>query len=77
MAKELSIFVDESGDRGGRARYYLLTLVFHDQAKSIADAVTSYEAKLARADLPNIPFDYFTAFATPFQTSLLQCSTVG
>ena len=56
MAKELSIFVDESGDRGGRARYYLLTLVFHDQAKSIADAVTSYEAKLARADLPNIPF---------------------
>ena len=55
MAKELSIFVDESGDRGGRARYYLLTLVFHDQAKSIADAVTSYEAKLARADLPNIP----------------------
>lgn len=56
MAKELSIFVDESGDRGGKARYYLLTLVFHDQANSIAEAVTGYEAKLARADLPNIPF---------------------
>lgn len=56
MAKELSIFVDESGDRGGKARYYLLTLVFHDQADSIAEAVTGYEAKLARADLPNIPF---------------------
>lgn len=28
MAKELSIFVDESGDRGGKARYYLLTLVY-------------------------------------------------
>ena len=56
MAKELSIFVDESGDRGGKARYYLLTLVFHDQASSIAEAVTGYEAKLARADLPNIPF---------------------
>ena len=56
MAKELSIFVDESGDRGGKARYYLLTLVFHDQADSIAEAVTVYEAKLARADLPNIPF---------------------
>lgn len=40
MAKELSIFVDESGDRGGKARYYLLTLVFHDQADSIAEAVT-------------------------------------
>ena len=56
MAKELSIFVDESGDRGGKARYYLLTLVFHDQADSIAEAVTGYEAKLARVDLPNIPF---------------------
>lgn len=56
MAKELSIFVDESGDRVGKARYYLLTLVFHDQADSIAEAVTGYEAKLARADLPNIPF---------------------
>lgn len=56
MAKELSIFVDESGDRGGKARYYLLTLVFHDQADSIAEAVTGYESKLARADLPNIPF---------------------
>ena len=42
--------------RGGRARYYLLTLVFHDQADSVAEAVTGYEAKLARADLPNIPF---------------------
>lgn len=56
MAKELSIFVDESGDRGGKARYYLLTLVFHDQADSIAKAVTGHEAKLARADLPSIPF---------------------
>lgn len=56
MAKELSIFVDESGDRGGKARYYPLVLVFHDQADSIAEAVTGYEAKLARADLPNIPF---------------------
>lgn len=54
LAKEPSIFVDESGDRGGKARYYLLALVFHDQADSIAEAVTGYEAKLARADLPNI-----------------------
>ena len=43
-------------DRGDKTRYYLLTLVFHDQADSIAEAVTDYEAKLARADLPNIPF---------------------
>lgn len=56
MAKELSIFVDESGDRGGKARYYLLTLVFHDQAGSITEAVTGYEAKLARADLLTFRF---------------------
>lgn len=56
MAKELSIFVDESGDRGGKAPHYLLTLVFHDQADSITEAVTGYEGKLANADLPNIPF---------------------
>ena len=43
-------------DHGGKARYHLLTLVFHDQADSIAEAVTGYEAKLARADLLNIPF---------------------
>lgn len=49
MAKELGIFVDESDDRGGEARYYLLTLVFHDQADSIAEAVRGYEAKLTRA----------------------------
>ena len=56
MAKELSIFVDESGDRGDKARYYLLTLVFHNQADIIAEAVRGYEAKLTRADLPSIPF---------------------
>ena len=56
VSKELSIFADESGGRGGDARYYLLTLVFHDQADSIAEAVMGYESKLARADLPNIPF---------------------
>ena len=56
MARELSIFVDESGDRGGEARYYLISLVIHDQTKNITEAVTRYEAKLAKAGLPNIPF---------------------
>ena len=46
MAKELSIFVDESGDRGGKARYYLLTLVFNDQADSIAEAVRAMRPSL-------------------------------
>lgn len=56
MTKELSIFVDESGDRGGKARYYLLTLVFHDQADAIMDEVRGYEKRLAESGLPNIAF---------------------
>ena len=56
MARDLSIFVDESGDRGGKARYYLLALVIHDQADSISDKVARYEESLLRSDLPNIPF---------------------
>ena len=56
MTKELSIFVDESGDRAGKARYYLLTLVFHNQANSIMGEVEKYEARLAASGLPNVPF---------------------
>lgn len=50
------MLVDESGDRGGKARYYLLALVIHDQADSISDIVARYEESLRRSDLPNIPF---------------------
>ena len=53
---ELSIFVDESGDKSDHAKYYLLTLVFHNQADSIIDQVMTYERSLADADLPNIAF---------------------
>lgn len=40
--RELSIFIDESGDFGPyehHAPYYLITLVFHDQAVSIAQDI--------------------------------------
>ena len=53
---ELSIFADESGDKSDHAKYYLLTLVFHNQADSIIDQVMIYERSLADADLPNIAF---------------------
>lgn len=56
MARDLSMFVDESGDRGGKARYYLLTLVIHDQVDSISYKVARYEESLLRYVLPNIPF---------------------
>ena len=40
--KELSIFIDESGDFGDyqeHAPYYIITMVFHDQSFSIEDAI--------------------------------------
>ncbi|MDD6627099.1 MAG: hypothetical protein PUF03_02475 [Lachnospiraceae bacterium] len=39
LMKELSIFIDESGDFGEiteRPAYYLVTLLFHDQKNEIA-----------------------------------------
>jgi len=54
--RELSIFADESGSKSDRNRYFLLTLVFHDQADSIKDKVGRYEESLSRSDLPNIAF---------------------
>lgn len=56
LARELSIFADESGDRTGKARYYLLTLVLHDQANAIKSNIFQYENSLLHSDLPNIPF---------------------
>ena len=56
LGLELLIFVDESGARGGKARYYLLTLVIHDQSDSISDKVARCGEFLPRFDLPNIPF---------------------
>lgn len=56
LAKTLSVFVDESGDRGGKARYYLVTLVIHDQADDVMDRIGRYEESLQASGLPDIPF---------------------
>lgn len=47
--KELSIFVDESGDFGGYAKhapYYVVTMVFHDQSVDISENIKSLEYAL-------------------------------
>ena len=47
--KELSIFIDESGNFGKltkNAPYYLISLVFHDQANDISKDIKSLESKL-------------------------------
>lgn len=54
--KELSVFVDESGDKSLHARYFLVTVVIHDQANKITEKINAYERSLDTADLPNVPF---------------------
>jgi len=54
--RELSTFADESGDSSHQSRYYLLTLVFHDQSDDIASSIARYESALRVAGLPDIPF---------------------
>ena len=48
--KELSIFVDESGDFGpfqSHSPFYLFTLVFHDQDASVATQIEHLERELS------------------------------
>ena len=56
LAKELSIFADESGDRGVVARHYLLSLVFHNQSDNISSQIEAYEGILRDSGLPDVPF---------------------
>ena len=53
--KELSIFVDESGDSGEVSDYYLITLVFHEQESPIATTVSRYITALRQRGLENAP----------------------
>lgn len=54
--KELSVFIDESGNYGGEnAKHYLITLVFHRQSISIQQEIARYEQVLRDRNLPNIP----------------------
>ena len=53
--RELSVFVDESGDLGGESKYYLLALVFHDQADDLGRTIRLYEGDLAVRGLEDVP----------------------
>ena len=46
--KELSVFVDESGDFGGyeiHSPYYIVTMVFHDQDIDITEKINASTSK--------------------------------
>ena len=56
MLNELSLFVDESGSEGKGSKYYLLTLVFHNQSNDILNNIAAYEQTLKDKSLPDVPF---------------------
>ena len=54
--KELSVFVDESGDIGGESDYYLIALVFHDQDDNIQASIARYRQALSDRSIPDVTF---------------------
>ena len=52
---EISLFVDESDESGTESKYYLLTLVFHEQDSGIDRQIELYESSLHDKGLPDIP----------------------
>ena len=54
--KELSIFVDESGDFGDYAEhssYYIISMVIHDQNNDISNDIEILERHLTEIGYPN------------------------
>lgn len=54
--RELSIFVDESGEFGPVSKYYLITLVFHDQSEGIDSHLNKYRHVLSDCGMKDIAF---------------------
>lgn len=54
--KELSIFVDESGDFGPyskHAPYYIITMIFHNQSVDISEQIQKLDMELAKSGYPS------------------------
>ncbi len=55
--KELSIFIDESGDFGEydrRSPYYIITMVFHNQKENVQPAISKLHQELSYLNLENL-----------------------
>lgn len=55
--KELSVFIDESGDFGEydfRSLFYIITMVFHEQNVDISQAVTKLDQELSYLNLSGL-----------------------
>ena len=56
FVRELSVFIDESGSDGLKDKYYLVTLVLHEQSDGLSEGIRLYEQSLSEKGLPDIPF---------------------
>ncbi|WP_144744501.1 DUF3800 domain-containing protein [Enorma burkinafasonensis] len=56
--RELSIFIDESGDVGSCSDYYLVGFVFHDQSVDISTSISRYRQALSDAGLIERTFHF-------------------
>ena len=56
--RELSIFIDESGDVGSCSDYYLVGFVFHDQSVDISTSINRYRQSLSDAGLTEHTFHF-------------------
>lgn len=55
--KELSIFIDESGDFGEynhNSPYYIITMVFHDQKENVHSAIIKLNQELSYLNLNDL-----------------------
>ena len=55
--KELSVFIDESGDFGEysfHSPYYIITMIFHDQSVNIQNQVDHLDTELSYLGLNNL-----------------------
>lgn len=49
---ELSVFIDESGDVGSNSEFYIVTLLFHDQASSVDPQIEALDQQLRYCGFP-------------------------
>lgn len=67
MAGTLSAFFDESGQENRfqpESKYYLLTVVLHNQGIPIDNAIKRYEQNLYESHLPDVPFHAYDLYHT-------------
>lgn len=56
MANRLNLHIDESGSQDLSEGRYLVAVVLHNHAEGVEEAIGRYEARLAAAGLPDVPF---------------------